>query len=328
MSSSSSTAATGGGERRLSRLLMWFVCVATVFCSVVALFARWHWIAELFTHFRLYYLLAQALLVMVFLNTRRFAWLAAILLLVIPNAWYVGPYLLPLAKNTLASSDVSPAPQVLVINLSYRNNDHERLLRYVAERDPQIVLLAEYTPDWDRLLSARLVDYPHRFSRPRRGPFGMAVYSRQPLGDVESLDLGVTGSENVRFRARLGGQEFTVFSVHLFPPITAQRARDRQIQLRELATAINETPGLRLVAGDMNLTPFSPLFPDLLRATGLVDARRKQGLQVSWPSAPIPLWIPIDHCLADPHLAVLDVRVGPAVGSDHYPLEITLEDGF
>ncbi len=320
-----SIGAAAGNERRISRLLMWAVCAASIFCSLMALFARWHWIPELFSHFRLYYLLAQALLVIVFLNTRRFAWLTAILLLAIPNAWSVGPYLLPLARNALFSNSVAPPPQLIAINLSYRNDDHERLLRYIVAREPEILLLAEYTAAWDQVLSARLIDYPHRFRRVRQDPFGMAVFSRRPLLEIESLDLGDTHSEQIKFRARIGTKEFSVFSIHLFPPITAERARNRKIQLRELAMAINETPGLRLVAGDMNLTPFSPLFPELLRATGLVDARRKQGLQVSWPSAPIPLWLPIDHCLADTSLGVVDVRVGPAVGSDHYPLEIALE---
>jgi hypothetical protein len=47
---------------------------------------------------------------------------------------------------------------------------------------------------------------------------------------------------------------------------------------------------------------------------------------VTWPSLPLPLWIPIDHALADPGSGVADVRIGPAIGSDHYPLEIVLTE--
>ena len=48
---------------------MWLVCAGATL-ALVALSSR-HWVAELFSHFRLYYLLAQVVLVMVFLNTRR-----------------------------------------------------------------------------------------------------------------------------------------------------------------------------------------------------------------------------------------------------------------
>jgi endonuclease/exonuclease/phosphatase (EEP) superfamily protein YafD len=30
--------------------------------------------------------------------------------------------------------------------------------------------------------------------------------------------------------------------------------------------------------------------------------------------------VPIDHCLVSPEITILDRRLGPAVGSDHYPL--------
>ena len=80
----------------------------------------------------------------------------------------------------------------------------------------------------------------------------------------------------------------------------------------------------RLLVGDFNLTPYSPHFSDLLARTGMVDARRRQGLSATWPTWVVPLQVPIDHCIADPSLAVVGVRRGPVVGSDHYPVEITL----
>jgi len=74
----------------------------------------------------------------------------------------------------------------------------------------------------------------------------------------------------------------------------------------------------------MNITPFSPLFGDLLNTASIEDARQPQGVYVTWPTYPLPIWIPIDHCLADPVVGVTTVNLGPKVGSDHYPLEITI----
>ena len=98
----------------------------------------------------------------------------------------------------------------------------------------------------------------------------------------------------------------------------------RNRQLDELARLVVSREWV-LVIGDLNVTPFSPYFRRLLDRSGLVDARQPQGIHVTWPAYPIPLWIPIDHGLASPGLPVTDVRRGPDVGADHYPLEITID---
>jgi endonuclease/exonuclease/phosphatase (EEP) superfamily protein YafD len=79
-----------------------------------------------------------------------------------------------------------------------------------------------------------------------------------------------------------------------------------------------------LLVGDLNVTPFSPYFSDLLAQTGMEDARRVYGFHGTWPTWMPLLQISIDHCIADPQLEVMRVARGPDVGSDHYPLEITL----
>ena len=80
----------------------------------------------------------------------------------------------------------------------------------------------------------------------------------------------------------------------------------------------------RLIIGDLNVTPFSPVFGDFLAATGMEDARRAHGLLGTWPTWMPLLQIQIDHCIADPALVISRVARGPSLGSDHYPLEITL----
>ena len=324
--SASRAGAIARQERRFSRKLMWLVCFATVLATVLALFSRWHWLAELFSHFRLYYLLAQAVLIMVFLNTRRYLWLALTILLAVPNAWYVAPYLLPLLPGQTSVLADSARPQVVVVNLSYRNSDHQRLLDYVNEQRPELLVLSEYTKVWDAALAGALSGYPYSLRRPRLDQFGMAVFSRQPFIEAAALDLGSGQAENIRVRARLGGREISLFAVHLYPPTSPERAARRLRQLERLAGEVRAAPAPRLVTGDLNLTPFSPHFRQLLDRSGLLDARQAQGLHVTWPSLPLPLWIPIDHALADPGSGVSDVRIGPAIGSDHYPLEIVLAE--
>ncbi len=313
-------------ERRFSRVLMWLVCAGATLGTLIALFSRESWIAELFSHYRFHYFLAQAMLLLVFLNTRRYVWLVATVILALPNAWYVGPYLLPVIRDAVAGAATAAEPQLLLVNLSYRNTEHDTLLDYVRDRQPDLLVLSEYSPEWHAVLQTRLDEYPHRLLHPRENAWGMAIYSRNPLQDQAWLDLGVPETDNLRVRVELAGQTLELFALHLYSPTTPRRAAWRNTQLERVASILRDTPYPRIVVGDLNLTPFSPHFGDLLNDTGLLDARRRHGLHVTWPSAPVPLWIPIDHCLADVSAGVTWVRTGPNLGSDHYPLEITLAE--
>jgi len=72
----------------------------------------------------------------------------------------------------------------------------------------------------------------------------------------------------------------------------------------------------------MNGTPWSPFFKDFLLSSGLRDSREGFRLQPTWPTWFPPAWIPIDHALVSSSVVVHDRRVGPNVGSDHYPVII------
>lgn len=308
--------------RRVARPLLWLIFTGASLASVVALAAEWSWFAELFTHFRLYYLLAQGLLIIVFLNTRRYAWLVLTLMLAAPNAWHVGPYLVPLVTSAGQAAPVREGPQVLILNLSFQNSEFGKVIDYVEARRPDVVVLSEYTREWQAALGPALADWRYRAERPRATPFGMAVYSRKPLRRIEWLDLGVPDTENLRVELDDLGLE--LYALHLVPPRSQQGAASRNRQLEALSRLLGDSSPPRLVTGDLNVTPFSPYFHRLLEATDLRDARKAQGLQVTWPVLPLPVWIPIDHALADPSTGVVDVRTGPDIGSDHFPLEITL----
>ena len=70
--------------------------------------------------------------------------------------------------------------------------------------------------------------------------------------------------------------------------------RDRQLQAAASWAAAQTLPAI--VAGDLNTTPGSWIWPRLVEPAGLLDSRRGQGAQASWP-APLPriMRIPIDH---------------------------------
>ena len=75
-----------------------------------------------------------------------------------------------------------------------------------------------------------------------------------------------------------------------------------------------------IIAGDFNVTPYSPVLVNWLERTTLTDARRGRGFGMSWPTSVPVLGIPIDHVFVSEDFLVDAHYYGPAFGSDHYPV--------
>lgn len=313
--------------RRLPALLLCAVGAATLMAQC----ARLGWFPELASHFRPQYLLALLILLPAFVFMRRRILAMAALGLMIPNVWYVGPYLLPVIVPASVAEAAGPVVSLISLNLYYRNHRYQEVRDYLKRSDPDVLVLTELTPEWVTELRAVTSGYPFWMSIDRRTPWGLGVYSRYPLGNPQSTGLGVRGSVNVFTTVALPGGDMQLVAAHLSSPTTPRSVARRNGQLATLAGLLNTLSGTaasdrprRLLVGDLNVTPFSPYFRDLLGRTGMQDARRVHGLLGTWPTWMAPLQVHIDHCIADPGLAVTRVARGPAVGSDHYPLEITL----
>lgn len=101
-------------------------------------------------------------------------------------------------------------------------------------------------------------------------------------------------------------------------------------QVRAMAAVLSKLPRDRLIlGGDFNATPWSAALRAGDRAFGLT--RRDRALP-TWPADaiadrpfrfPAP-FMPIDHVYAGPGWATVSVRRGPRLGSDHYPVVVTL----
>ena len=316
---------TPSDEHRFFHVAIRLALAAVSFGTVMALFSYQHWVAELFSHFRIYYLLALALLALIFLHTRHRLLLTLTLLLAVPNAFYVVPYLTPLIVGKSLAGPLEEHVSIASLNVNYDSDDYQLVLDYLESNPVDIVVIVEYTPAWESALAVLDSTYPYRIGASRDYPWGLAVFSKLPLASAELLDLGIRDTVHARFVLDLDGAPLEIFAVHLMVPTTREEAGMRNSQLATLAELMSTSKIPRVLVGDLNITPFSPLFSDFLGAAGLVDARQPFGFHITWPTTALPVWIPIDHCLADPVVPIHSVRRGPHFGSDHYPLEIVVQ---
>ena len=185
-----------------------------------------------------------------------------------------------------------------------------------------VVFLQETHRGWERPLRDALADdYPHiEFRHHRTRPGGLAVLSKLAFdaGDVIAETAGSFPAWRVELDSEIGRVQ--VLNVHLYPPVSAARARLRNGQLEALAELLAPLPDPLVVLGDFNVSPYSPYLAAWLARTGLRDARRGFGLDFTWPAHFPPLGVPIDHILVSASLGVAEHRRLPAFGSDHYPV--------
>lgn len=306
----------------LSRLAILAV-IATTLATAAALGARAGWPLELFAHFPVQYLVVQVLAAVACVGLRRWPWALVALAAAVPNVLVVRPYLPGLVAAPATAAPGQVPVRLIAANLLYRQEDATAARAYFGEQAADILVLSEFTPRWREKLKPLERAYPYFALRPRWNPWGIAVYSRHPLLAIEDLDLGDAESAQLRLLVQLPDGLVELYAVHLASPPGPHQAARRNTQLRRLAARVAAAdPALpRIVAGDFNTTPYSPYFQDLLRDTGLKDARQPFGLHVTWPASPVPVWIPIDHCLVSGPLRVTRVGTGPRIGSDHLPLE-------
>jgi len=275
------------------------------------------WWLELFAHFRPQYALSLAIGGACLLALRRPGIGLASLVLAAVNAVPLMHYYY--APPQGAPGGDGPAIKALLANVYFHNDRHDPLLEYVRGAQPDVAVFLEVTPEWSEALRTLADSLPYQAHAGE-----VFVASRKPLLGLQALPLSATGAMAVVFFVDAGAGPVAIIGAHTSWPLGAEIAASRNRELSMLADTARATPGPVLLLGDLNITAFSPVFPALLAQAGLADCAAGQGYHPTWPAQFPLLYMQIDHCLAGAGLEVTEFATGPYVGSDHYPLEVTL----
>jgi endonuclease/exonuclease/phosphatase (EEP) superfamily protein YafD len=294
-----------------------------VLASVLGYLGPLWWPFENLGVFALQYALALIVAAMVWLVRRR--WWASGGLLALALLQAVPVARLSLA-NTVPAAGTDPEARLrlVLLNVHTDNREHDRVVRFLAESGADAVLLEEVNDRWVEALRPLHDRYPHRTVEPRADNFGIALFSRRAPVSSRVRYFGDAGVPSIVAQLKLAGGELTLVGTHPVPPVNGQYVGWRNRQVEDMANFCGRATGPLVIAGDLNMTERSPGFRTLLRDGRLHDSRLGFGVHATWP-VQLPMFlIPLDHCLVSREVAVLDRRVGPAVGSDHYPVVVDL----
>lgn len=286
--------------------------------SLLGFFGPAWWFLDLFSHFRVQYVLALLLLVPVLARAGRWPWVALVTAFAVLNIWTIAPL-----DGGMPSAQAMPqAYRALLINVEAENDRHAAVRDFITREDPDLVVLVETTKAWLDALEPLHDRYPHRLRQARAGYFGIALFSRFPLHHEEVIAIGRSDNPTLRAQVQLHDRRLTVIATHPLPPIGAAQSRTRNRHLAALPGLMAGRGGPVLLLGDLNVSPWSSHFRRLLGASGLQDSSAGRGLHPTWPVHMPMFLIPIDHILHSADLMILDKRTGPSVGSDHYPVMV------
>ncbi len=282
------------------------------------------WVLELTSHFRMQY--AGVLILGAcfwFLRRRPRAAVIAASFACINLALILPLYFRP---DELSAHETPPL-RLMQANVFRHNRDYDRLKRFIRDAKPDFVFLEEVDHRWMEALRSLKSDYPFGEAAPREDNFGIAFLSRSPGIQTEVVSLSKEKIPAIIAYVSIGSQKLTLIGAHPRSPINYWQARLRNEQLDELAQIVDRLEGPLVLAGDLNTTSWSPVFKRFLRTSRLRDSCQGFGIQPTWPAGYWPLFIEIDHCLVSPGIVIHKRFVGPAIGSDHYPLvvEFSLE---
>jgi endonuclease/exonuclease/phosphatase (EEP) superfamily protein YafD len=292
---------------------------ASICGSVLGYFGSFHFLLDLFSHFRLVYATAILIGIAIALlqkNRRlQFFWLIGFLInfaAILPLFWGGRQAESLSGTNTL---------RVMTINVLRKNDEKEAAVQAVVRARPDIVIGIETDKPWaDAFEKALKTDYPYAKIADRADNYGVLIFSRHPIEKVEVFESPVAYVPTIRAEIKIDQTTIVVYGIHTFPPLSAFNAHSLQSQLADVAKRIKAEKSPVILMGDLNSTPWSSYFRSFLAGSGLVDSTRGFGPQSSWPSNLPKIGIPIDHILTSPEIVTTRRKVLGDVGSDHRPV--------
>ncbi len=290
-------------------------------CTVLYFLASYNRTAETTTHFVTWYALIGLAGIAVALIARQRKLAALCLVFTLFFVALIAPWYLAQSPQPTSSD---PNLRVLTANVHSINEQTSLLLDLVVQEDPDIVMIQELSPMWVRALQSLRDAYPYHVERGRPDHFGIGLYSRWPLENSEVFNLADDRYPAIRADIQVNGRLISVLNMHTMPPLTSAAFELRNAQLAAAGEFANGVDDLAIVAGDLNITMWSPYYRALESKSELRNVRRGFGIIPTWPANLPLLGLALDHVLASPDILVVDVEPGPDIGSDHLPLLVEL----
>jgi len=301
-------------------LIVSFVGYCLGLATLAGFFGGTWWVLDLFAGFRHQLAVGLILIAVVAAIARWKKTAVAIGLLAVVNVALVAPLFFGPSRPETSQL------RILSFNVLASNRRFDEVVDFIRASDANVVVLHEVTSRWEEEIeeaAATFDDWPYEITEARaRGDLFGSMVLVEPGAAIESFGFALTDPRAIEILLPDG---VALLAIHPLSPSSEFRAEQNDRQLLFATDWAAGRDGPTIVVGDFNSTPWSYPFRRLMASTDLSNSAIGFGLDLSYPADGNPLLrVPIDHLLFSDGLAVVDRRLGPAMGSDHFPLTVDL----
>ncbi len=258
---------------------------------------------------------------------RRWLLLVPALVVCALHLWWVVPDYSG-AKPIPAEAHRSPQLRLVSANVFHNNEELDDYVPLLVSLEPDVLFLQEYGRELAAALeSAGLRDeLPYRREAYSSGwAFGIAVYSRFPLEDIQVQYI--TRRPVIRADITVDGRPLRLFNIHAISPGSRWVVNPWNQGWREFIALFETQTVPFLVAGDFNMTQHHRWYREL-QNIGMKSCHdeRGRGNATTWPYGGGRLLyllfphIRIDQVFVSDGVACMAIAEGDSPGSDHRPV--------
>ena len=234
--------------------------------------------------------------------------------------------------KTVAKTGLQPERQIslIVSNVLTPNTQYHLLLQQIRQHQPDLILTLESDAHWQQALNVLEDDYPYRVAVPLDNLYGMHLYSRLALEDIEVKFILSDEIPSIHATVILrSGQPVQLYCLHPKPPSPTE-AKDSTLRDAELLIVGDQIKDLDescIVMGDLNDVAWSRTTRLFQRISGLLDPRvGRHFVNTFHADYPLLRWS-LDHVFHSTDFALVQMQRLAHIGSDHFPVYVVLQTG-
>ena len=234
--------------------------------------------------------------------------------------------------KTVTKTELQSERQIslIVSNVLTPNTQYHLLLQQIRQHQPDLILTLESDAHWEQALSVLEDDYPYRVAVPLDNLYGMHLYSRLALKDIEVKFILSDEIPSIHATVILrSGQPVQLYCLHPKPPSPTE-AKDSTLRDAELLIVGDQIKDLDescIVMGDLNDVAWSRTTRLFQRISGLLDPRvGRHFVNTFHADYPLLRWS-LDHVFHSTDFALVQMQRLPHIGSDHFPVYVVLQTG-
>lgn len=179
------------------------------------------------------------------------------------------------------NSDISPLKLATEesINVAHFNvsasADYEMMIDEILNSGADLISLQEVSPDWDFVLQEAISEaYPYSKTVVRFDPFGLAVYSKLPLSNLDTFVCANVPNIIGTVKMEQSDTEICFITSHALPPFYSSDYKRLRNHLHRIADYALEASCPVITIGNYNAVPWSYEIQDFRSVSRLNDSRR------------------------------------------------------